>query len=92
MQPTDPNFGKSAQIPIQRSDVVPPVDEGVTIGEIDAPGQGEQAAPRSRTARMKGYLQPRIRDFRDYAQQHRVATTLAGFGLGFILGRMLRRS
>jgi len=52
----------------------------------------DMAQPPSRTARARQALEPRLRDARAYVEQHKVAATMVGFSVGFILGRMLRRS
>jgi len=51
----------------------------------------EMAPPPGRAARVKEYVTPKLNEARTYLEQHKVVMTAVGFGLGFVLGRMLRR-
>lgn len=57
--------------------------------ETHVPGNGHS---KTRGDRVKEFVTPKLRGARDYFEGHRLITTLLGFGLGFVLGRMLRRS
>ena len=51
----------------------------------------EMAPPPGRVARAKEFVTPRLHEARTYLEQHKVVMTAVGFGLGFVLGRLLRR-
>jgi hypothetical protein len=53
------------------------------------PGNGHS---RSRVERVRELVSPKIHDARDYLEAHRLINALIGFGVGFLVGRLLRRS
>lgn len=60
-----------------------------TTEHIEHRGNGHSA---SRVDRVKEFVYPKVRDAREYLVTHRIVTALVGFGLGFFVGRLMRRS
>jgi hypothetical protein len=52
-----------------------PADVDRAFDDMARPGRAEEA----------------LRTARTYLEQHKIVATAAGFGLGFVLGRLLRR-
>lgn len=58
-----------------------------TTTEHAVPGNGHS---KTRVERVKELVAPKINHARDYFEGHRLVTAMIGFGLGFIVGRLLR--
>jgi len=58
--------------------------------ELEHGGNGH--SPPSRRERIKNFVAPKLETTRDYFEEHRWLAPVLGFSLGFVLGRMLRRS
>lgn len=94
MEPKNPPG--STAIPAQRLDGTPPVGETGAAGESELDSlfseyAGEAPAAASPITRLRDVIEPKVRGAITYLEQHRLVTIAVGFGLGFTLGRMLRR-
>jgi hypothetical protein len=56
------------------------------------PPQTGNGHSRSRVDQMRELVGPKLADARDYAEGHKLVTALIGLALGFLVGRLLRRS
>jgi hypothetical protein len=92
MEPNNPNLGVPGTTTAVRDAVPPVTDPGEGIADIDATFDNLANEARSAANRFKAYVQPKLVEARDYMTEHKTVTMLAGFGLGFTIGRLLRRS
>lgn len=95
MEPKNPPG--SSGIPAQQHDGLPPVGSTGTVGEPDLDSlfseyMGDGAAPaETLAAKLRETIEPKVRGAIRYLEHHRLVTMFVGFGMGFTLGRMLRR-
>lgn len=81
MQPTQPGAPGPASVP----------QYGTNPQDVDRAFDDMRVEP-SRGERLKAYAEPRVRAAREYLETHKLATAGLGFVVGFVLGRLVRRS